>query len=226
MKARQIMQSQPWIKLRVKELPGKTLRGLGQVMGGLDGSRLTEIMAGTRRVQQSEAEAMAVYLELPYEVVHGRLFGSIPAIGGDVRSPSYAQTTTKPPAELRVYGARDLGGGVMEFSNEPVADPAAQAFVQPTPDSYTCYVVTDHMSPAYEVGDQILINPLPPVSPGHDVLLISGGQEGTPRKATLRRLIKDLGTHWHVQQLNPPKTDKLDQKVWHTAQRVVAVKRR
>lgn len=78
MQASRKMQPQPWIKARVKELPGKTLRGLGLAMGGLDGSRLTEIMAGTRRVQPAEVAPMAEYLEMAHDEVYGRLFGITP----------------------------------------------------------------------------------------------------------------------------------------------------
>ena len=70
------MQPQPWVKERAKAL-NKTLVGLGRAMGGLDGSRITEIIAGTRRVQPAEVAPMAEYLEVSYEDVYERLFGVV-----------------------------------------------------------------------------------------------------------------------------------------------------
>jgi hypothetical protein len=220
MKATRQMQPQPWIKPRVREL-GKTLTGLGQAMGGLDGSRITEIMAGTRRVQSAEVSKMAAYLELPYEVVYGRLFGSVPSISGDVRNARPAHLG-RDLDELRVFAARDLGGGIVELS----ADTAELAFPvsQAVPKPFNCYVITDHMSPAYEQGDDLRINPTLPVAPGNDVLLVAG-RDGEPTRTALRRLVDYTDTHWIAKQWNPAKNEKFERKIWH-ALRVESVKRR
>lgn len=224
MKAPPKMQPQPWIKLRIKELPGKTLRGLGEAMGNLDAARVTEIMAGTRRVQRAEAEEMAAYLELPYDVVHSRLYGSVPPLGGDVRSPRPAQWTNQQD-ELRVLGVRDLGGGIVELTDDPAGKERRDDLVPSGPGSFTCYVATDHMSPAYERGDLLMIDPIPPAAPGNDVLLISGGN-GLPRKAALRKLVSITDSHWLVKQWHPEKSEKLDRETWHTAYRIDTVRRR
>jgi len=215
------MQPQPWIKPRVKEL-GKTLAGLGAAMGGLDGSRITEIMAGTRRVQSNEVALMSAYLELPYEVVYSRLFGSVPSLTGDVRTAQAVANGAQD--KLRVFAARDVGGGIVELSDGPALMLPSFAS-ESIPDAFSCYVVTDHMTPAYERGDCLLINPLQPAAPGNDVLLISGG-DGEPRRAALRRLTGISDSHWLVRQWNPDKSEKFDRKTWHTAYRVEAVKRR
>jgi hypothetical protein len=220
MKALRQMQPQPWIKPRVKEL-GKTLTGLGEAMGGLDGSRITEIMAGTRRVQSAEVPLMAAYLELPYETVYSRLFGTVPSVGGDVRSARPAQWG-EDQGKLRVFAARDLGGGIVELAGDTaeVALPAGQSI----PNAFNCYVTTDHMSPAYEQGDDLRVNPMLPVAPGNDVLLVSGSN-GDPLKGALRRLVGYSDTHWNVKQWNPEKNEKFDRKLWRPL-RVESVKRR
>lgn len=213
------MQPQPWIKPRAKEL-GKTLSGLGEAMGGLDGSRITEIMAGTRRVQYGEAKEMAAYLELPYDVVYQRLYGSVPSVSGDVRNARPAQGVES-NGDLRIFAAHDLGGGIVEIS----PDTAALAFPvgHAVPKSFYCFVTTEHMFPAYEVGDDVLINPTLPIINNSDILLVAGRDNGQAR-ATLRKLVDRTDTHWIVKQWNPIKTEKLDRKVWH-ALRVEGVKR-
>lgn len=214
------MHPQPWIKSRVREI-GKTLAGLGRAMGGLDGSRITEIMAGIRRVRVDEVEPMAQFLNLPYEVVYGRLFGSVPTLGGDVRSLP-TNGTLQPLGLIRLYAAKDAGGGIMSLSDDPAAvGPGAAA----SADAFDVYVTSGHMTPAYEIGDQLTIEPLQPPAPPVDVLLISGGN-GLPRQATLRRLLAISETHYTAKQWNPEKTDKFDRKQWHSAFRVVAVRRR
>lgn len=219
MKATKQMQPQPWIKPRVKEL-GKTLKGLGDAMGGLDGSRITEIMAGTRRVDAQEVAPMAAYLELPYEVVYSRLFGSVPSLSGDVRNGRPAQPRIE-QIEARIFTVRDLGGGIVELAG----DTAEVAFAAgKIPNAFNCYVTTDHMSPAYEQGDDLRINPTLPVAPGNDVLFVSG-DEGHPMKGALRRLVGYTDSHWQVKQWNPEKTERLDRKTWRPL-RVESVRRR
>lgn len=209
------MQPQPWIKLRIKELPGKSLGKLGQAMGNLDAARVTEVMAGTRRVQPREAQAMAAYLELPYETVHQRLFGSVPPIGGDVHAPRAAQWVQQPGS---VLGVRDLGGGIMELiQGPPIFTAASEAF--------SCYVVNDLMAPALRRGDLITVTVIQPAHVEDDVLFISG-KPGEPRIAALRHLVAIKDDHYVVKQWNPEKNEKLDFKTWHTALRVEYIHRR
>lgn len=211
------MQPQPWIKARVKEL-GKTLKGLGTAMGGLDAARITEIMAGTRRVQPPEVEALAVYLELPRETVHARFYGVVPLISGDVRSPSSAAQSQS--AGLRVLNATDIGGGIVTLSKESVD--TAVITTQPVLGAFSCYVVTDHMIPAYRRNDRIVVNPVQPADIGDDVLLLTDDDQ---RNATLRHLVGITDSHWVVKQWNPEKVDKLDRKIWRSAMRVESVHR-
>jgi hypothetical protein len=203
------MQPQPWIKARVREL-GKTLTGLGKAMGGLDGARITEIMAGTRRVQPQEAIAMARYLELPYADVYARLYGSVPSISGDVRD-ARAVSVEQARTTLRIFPARDLGGGIVEISPDTAAIALPDGSSVPAP--FRCYVTTDHMSPAYEVGDDLEIDPTLPVTDGSDVVLISA-EQGTVVNATLRRLVSKSGNHWKVKQWNPVATEHLPISKW------------
>jgi hypothetical protein len=105
------MQPQPWIKARVKELR-KSLKGLGEAMGNLDGSRITEIMAGTRRVQLTEVEPMARFLEMTYQDVYDRLFGTAPE--SRPKSVSHPLATTRIDTSATVlvplWQARETGG--------------------------------------------------------------------------------------------------------------------
>lgn len=220
MQVRQRMQPQPWIKTRVKHL-GKTLSGLGKAMGGLDSSRITEIMAGTRRVHAEEVRPMAAYLELPYEDVYSRLFGGVPSLAGEVRTFRAAQPEQE--ADQRIHPVRELAGGIVELSADTADIPFNTNDLTPRP--FNCYVKTPHMVPAYEEGDDLRINPALPVAAGNDVLLVAPRIGGEPARAMLRRLVEKTDNFWVVKQHNPPKTEKIDRKVW-IALRVESVKRR
>lgn len=213
------MQQQSWIKPRVRDL-GKTLAGLGRAMGGLDGARVTEIMAGTRRVQPQEAVAMAAYLELPVSEVYSRLYGSVPSVSGDVRD-ARAASVEQTRIMLRVLAARDLGGGVMEISRDTAALTVPDGHSVPAP--FRCYVTTEHMVPAYEVGDDLEVDPALPVTDGADVVLFSGG-DGTVVNATLRRLLSRSETHWKVKQHNPDKSGKSEVLLLRSEWRAFRVK--
>jgi hypothetical protein len=166
---------------------------------------------------------MAAYLDMPYNEVYSRLFGSVPLVAGEVRGSRVAQSGQE-EAGRRIHPARDLGGGIVELS----ADTAGLAFTTSefVPQPFNCYVTTTVMSPAYEEGDDLRINPTLPVSIGNDVLFVAARTDNLPARAMLRRLEGKTDTHWIAKLWNPvPKTEKLDRKTWF-ALRVESVKRR
>jgi hypothetical protein len=107
------------------------------------------------------------------------------------------------------------------------ADTAGLAFAttDAVPQPFNCYVTTTVMSPAYEEGDDLRINPALPVTGGNDVLLVAARSESQPARAMLRRLVDKTDSHWIVKQWSPVKTEKIDRKTW-SALRVESVKRR
>lgn len=161
MKAVRRMKPQPWIKPRVREL-GKTLRALGEAMGGLDGSRLTEIMAGTRRVQPPEIEPMAKYLELPYDEVYMRLFGISPE--SRANSASHQAVSNKVDTSVSVliplWNIRALAGGqggeILQMSDSLAAAPAELRLV---PDSFAVHYWDDLNLPFLRRGATLFVNP-------------------------------------------------------------------
>ena len=111
----------------------------------------------------------------------------------------------------------------MALSSQPVS--VGPIDTTASPDARRVYVANDVMSPVYEIGDEVVSDPLRPPAPGCDVLLIRDA-DGNEFETALRRLEGISPTHWTARQTNPPKTERLDRKIWHTAERIVFVIRR
>jgi transcriptional regulator with XRE-family HTH domain len=79
------------------------------------------------------------------------------------------------------------------------------------------------MSPAYEVGDLVLVDPRGKLRPGKDYLFLSSLRR--PARAVVRRLLKATSLHWEVAQFNPAKRARLARKEFPHALLVAGVYR-
>lgn len=76
-----------WIRERLAQLPGRTQSDLARHMG-LYPERVSEIIAGTRKVKLTEVEALAAYLELD-------LREAITALTRRPKAPSYGESSAR-----------------------------------------------------------------------------------------------------------------------------------
>lgn len=114
--------------------------------------------------------------------------------------------------DLPVFSSAEGGPGGIIFSPEPidyVSRPEPLANVKA---GYAMYVVGESMSPAFEQGDLLLINPHLPFRPGYDVLIyrVDHGQN----EAVVKRLRKATAEQWQLEQFNPAKTLTLPRGLW------------
>lgn len=89
--------------------------------------------------------------------------------------------------------------------------------------AFAAHVASDDMSPAYETGDLLLLDPRGKPSLGRDYLFVSC--LGRPARCILRRLIKATRLHWEVAQFKPSKHSRLAKKDFPHALVVVGVYR-
>jgi hypothetical protein len=199
------MRPQPWIKPRVREL-GKTLRGLGQAMGGLDGARLTEIMAGTRRVQPVEIEPMARYLEMPYDDVYRRLFGITPEsrAKSDSHSPSTSRIDTSatvlvPLWDIVLPGAASGDQLLLSKSGSWESAPQELRLVQ---NSFAVRAWDDDNAPWVARGATLFVNPSKKPRDGQWGLFFgSGGVDaGEVTNPSVGLLLGRRGNSWAIQR--------------------------
>lgn len=155
-------------------------------------------------------------LGLPLDELAG---GSAVIEGSDGQGRDIRPVPIGHAKDLPVYSSAEGGPGGTIFSTEPIdyvlrPDPLASV-----KDGYAMYVVGDSMSPAYEQGDLILINPHVPFRPGDDVLVyrIEHGQY----EAAVKRLRRATPDQWQLEQFNPAKHFSLSKRDWPTCHVIV-----
>jgi phage repressor protein C with HTH and peptisase S24 domain len=224
-----------WIAARLREL-GRSQKDLAQALG-VEPPRITEILRGDRRVQPSEWQPLAVFLELPMAQIAANLGIELSGFA-DARQAS-AKPAARPPQrgqaappgvaamparDLPIYGAAEGGGGVMILDSDPIEYGERPANLLGVRGAYGVYILNDSMAPAYEQGDKVHVHPGRPLKPGRDALFIAETADGT-RHATVKRLVKAGDKAWKVQQFNPPKAFELPRKTWQRAFRIVGCER-
>jgi phage repressor protein C with HTH and peptisase S24 domain len=72
------------------------------------------------------------------------------------------------------------------------------------------------MSPAYEHGDQLCVDPSKTIRPGDDCLFVRELHDGT-MLALAKHLVRPTARKWRVKQFNPGKDFDLNRRVWRKA---------
>jgi transcriptional regulator with XRE-family HTH domain len=126
--------------------------------------------------------------------------------------------------DFPVYGAAEGGGGHLVMTSDPVDYMRRPAPLELVRDGYGVIITGTSMIPAFWPGDVALVHPhLPPVANSH-VILYSSEEPGW-LKVTVKYLIRETSTHWHLKQWNPPDGSsaefKLPKEEWPRAHSVV-----
>jgi hypothetical protein len=199
------------IKDRIKELKAagkrKTLRGLGQAMGGLDGSRLTEIMAGTRRVQPSEVGPMAEYLEMAHNDVYAKLFGIVPE--SIPKNGSHAPVTNRvdnsptvlvPLWEIALPGGTGSGGTLQLVKTASWT--AAPQDLRLSTETFATQVWDDDHAPWLARGSTLFVNPLKKPRDGQWAFFLGADdrEAGIIQKPCIAVLLNRRSGGWNIQR--------------------------
>jgi len=216
-----------WIGDRLKSLR-KTKSGLAKALG-IDPARVSEIIGGRRNVQVTELPVMAAILEMPTEELVGRLVSrrqaqrasgggeggggfhlSEPAGGADGFVPTALEAPARGslPRDLPIFG-QAMGGddGSFEMNGQVVE------YVERTPslggarNAYGVYVQGDSMSPRFEAGWLVLVNPSRPVRKGDNVVVqLKGADEHAAPRAFLKVFETRTPSQLIVRQFNPARS--------------------
>jgi SOS-response transcriptional repressor LexA len=214
-----------WIGDRLKSLR-KTKSGLAKALG-IDPARVSEIIGGRRNVQVTELPVMAAILEMPTEELVGRLVSrrqaqraagsgdgpgfhlAEPAGGNDgfVPAPLEVPARGSLPRDLPVYGSAvggldgsfEMNGQVVDYVERPPSLGGAR-------NAYGIYVQGDSMSPRFEAGWLVLVNPSRPVRKGDNVVVqLKGPDEHAAPLAFLKVFDARTPSQLVVRQFNPPR---------------------
>jgi SOS-response transcriptional repressor LexA len=139
-------------------------------------------------------------------------------LGGDLRSTASPRAAER--ADLPVYASAEGGGGTVVITSEPIAFVRRPEPLLSVRDGYGCYMIGDNMSPAYEQGDLLLVNPGKPVRPGDDCVFVREQNDGS-QHALVKRLLRSSAEKFRVRQFNPARDFDLDRAQWTKVQLVV-----
>lgn len=210
-----------WIGDRLKSLR-KTKSGLAKALG-IDPARVSEIIGGRRNVQVTELPIMAAQLEMPTEELVGRLIsrrqarraadeedgagyqmsepgndGFIPqALDIPARGSSLRDLPVHGSAVGGVDGSFEMNGQVVEYVERPPSLGGAR-------NAYGIYVQGESMSPRFEPGWLVLVNPSRPIRKGDNVVIqLKGPDEHAPPLAYLKVFESRTPNNLIVRQFNP-----------------------
>ena len=220
--------SNEWISERLRNLR-KSKGNLAKALG-IDPARVSEVIGGRRNVQVSELPLMADFLEITTAELVSRLAARRPQRPANADPASTddgeAAQPTPPPTEdgfvarpldlpaqahmprnLPVYGSA-MGGtdGVFEINGqilEYVERPPSLAGVK---NAYAVYVQGDSMSPRFESGWLLHVNPNRPARRGDNVVVqIKPHDEHAPPLAYVKLFDCLTATKLVARQFNPPR---------------------
>lgn len=169
-----------WIAAQLEHI-GKTQAALARETG-IDPSAISKMISGKRALQTDEIAAVADALEVTGETLLRALRET------DDADPS-ARTAAAGPRTPAGYGARSESGRAVDLipirsggrsgtDQEMFLEDGPVGYAQRPPNlsgvkgAYSIYNMGDSMSPRYEAGWLLHVNPFKPPAPGRDVVVL------------------------------------------------------
>lgn len=122
--------------------------------------------------------------------------------------------------DFKIFSAAEGGKGEMVVSTEPIDVVPRPWYLRTVKDGYGVVVTGESMSPKYEPGDIVIVNPRLPAIRNKPAIFISD-ETGGDFKAMVKLLLRETPTEWQVSQLNPKREFALPKKTWVKALRIV-----
>lgn len=121
--------------------------------------------------------------------------------------------------DLPVYAAAEGGNGSMIIQQSAI-DFTYRSEISRGADCFAVYVIGESMVPAFAQGEQVIVDPRRPPSPGDDCIFLTEVIAGEC-KALIKRLIRPASDRWRVRQYNPAKDFDLVRVDWPRALKIV-----
>lgn len=165
---------------------------------------ISQIENGVPSAGKDQLPSIAAALGIEVTDLDRDFWNSHPALKV-VRAKVEERRDTPPPASvaLPLYAAVRGGHAEMVLENNPIG--IERHPLEGVRDAYAVYVVGESMEPVFRQGDQLLVNPHIPPSPGVDVILQSETLETGERYAMVKRLVRPGHNEWRLKQFNPAK---------------------
>lgn len=136
------------------------------------------------------------------------------------KDPAYWAAAAGLVGDVPLFASAEGGEGSLLIERDPIGTVKRPPALQGVKDGYAIYLVGESMSPEFEPGDTLMVNPrLPGLSATPCVFYSGAGDE--PR-AMVKRLVGSSAEAWRVQQFNPARTFELSRDEWPTCHRIVS----
>jgi hypothetical protein len=186
---------QSWLDDRLAELPGKNKTGLARAIGSTP-PRISEIIAGDRRVQEHEWAPMAEYLEWTLQRLHQAVEGT----AADDHTLVQQEDMPKLSIDLPRWLSESLSGGEFKITPEQQELVERPSRLKSSVNAFAFWIFGSELTPAFEAGDTVFIDPTRPVKPNDDCLFAKGYTQGSkePFYGVVRRLVREEPDSWIV----------------------------
>lgn len=145
---------------------------------------------------------------------------------GAVTPPTHRSRIVAPPSEpfgerdLPIYAAAEGGTGEMVISTDPIEIVPRPWYLRNVKEGYGVIVIGESMSPKFEPGDIVIVNPRLPALRSKPAIFVAGEDTGS-FTATVKMLVRETAGEWRVRQYNPAQEFNLAKKTWRKALRIV-----
>jgi phage repressor protein C with HTH and peptisase S24 domain len=165
-----------WIAAQLERI-GKTQAALARETG-IDPSAISKMIAGKRALQTDEIAAVAESLQVSSEALL-RGLRDADAAGGDAAAPALSGAApiggsgARQPDMIPIRsGGRSGQDQEMFLEDGPVGHTLRPPSLTGVKGAYAIYNMGDSMSPRYEAGWLLHVNPFKPPAPGRDVVVL------------------------------------------------------
>lgn len=194
----------------LREAAGLTLEALGEAVGS-NRQQIWKLETGKQRMTVDWMVKLAPVLGVePKELIPANDLGPAEPAVGRLRSSSrgsrlYPSSEIRRPDEIPIKSAARGGDEQQMFLSDPVGHTQRPPVLAGVRDAYAVYAVGDSMSPRYEPGWLLHVNPFKPPRPGRDVVVYLQGDA-----VMIKQYIKETAERLILRQFNPEKTIEIE----------------
>lgn len=138
------------------------------------------------------------------------------------RDPAYWAMAAGLVGDVPLYASAEGGSGSLIIERDPIGAEKRPPELQGVKNGYAIYLVGESMSPEFEPGDTLFINPRLPIIPNSPCVFYSNKNDEPV--ATVKRYLRDTGDDWEVKQHNPKRDFGLPKEEWATRHRITSKK--
>lgn len=136
------------------------------------------------------------------------------------RDPAYWAAAAGLVGDVPLYASAEGGQGALLIERDSIGTVKRPPLLQGVKDGYAIYLVGESMSPEFEPGDILMVNPRLPVLANTSCVFYARSND-EPR-AMVKRFLSATEDEWRVRQFSPDKAFSLDRSEWETRHRIVS----